>query len=53
MICGMSSSKVVSIDKLSIIFTLVLAALILREPFTIKTVIACVLIASGTLLMVL
>ena len=47
------ASKVVSIDKLSIIFTLVLAALILREPFTIKTVIACVLIASGTLLMVL
>ena len=47
------ASKVVSIDKLSIIFTLVLAALILREPFTVKTVIACVLIASGTLLMVL
>ena len=47
------ASKVVSIDKLSIIFTLVLAALILREPFTVKTVIACALIASGTLLMVL
>ena len=47
------ASKVIAIDKLSIIFTLVLAALILREPFTFKTVIGCVLIASGTLLMVL
>ena len=47
------ASKVISIDKLSIIFTLILAALILREPFTFKTVIGCVLIASGTLLMVL
>ena len=35
------------------ILALILAALILREPFTFKTVIGCVLIASGTLLMVL
>ena len=47
------ASKVIAIDKLSIVFTLVLAALILHEPFTVKTVIACVLIAGGTLLMVL
>ena len=47
------ASKVVPIDKLSVVITLVLAALILHEPFTVKSVIGCVLIASGTLLMVL
>ena len=47
------ASKVVPIDKLSVVITLVLAALILQEPFTVKSVIGCVLIASGTLLMVL
>ena len=48
-----TASKVVPIDKLSVVITLVLAALILHEPFTVKSVIGCVLIASGTLLMVL
>ena len=47
------ASKVISIDKLSIVFTLILAALILHEPFTFKTVIGCVLIAAGTLMMIL
>ena len=47
------ASKVISIDKLSIVFTLILAALILHEPFTVKTVISCLLIAAGTLLMVI
>ena len=47
------ASKVVPIDKLSIVITMILAALILHESFTIKSVLGCVLIASGTLLMVL
>jgi len=46
-------SKVVSIDKLSIIITVILAAAILREQITIRSVLGCVLIAGGTLLMVL
>ena len=47
------ASKVVPIDKLSVVITMVLAALILHEQFTIKSVIGCGLIAAGTLLMVL
>lgn len=46
-------SKVVPIDKLSIVFTFVLAFLFLHEKFTIKSVIGCILIAVGTLLTVL
>lgn len=45
--------KVVSIDKLSVVITLVLAFLFLHEDFTAKSLIGCVLIAAGTLLMVL
>ena len=47
------ASKVVPIDKLSVVITLILAAVILREPFTAKSVLGCVLITAGTLLMVL
>lgn len=47
------ASKVVPIDKLSIVITMVLAAVILHEQFTVKSIIGCVLISSGTLLMVL
>lgn len=47
------ASKVVPIDKLSVVITMVLAALILHEQFTPKSIIGCVLIAAGTLLMVL
>lgn len=47
------ASKVVPIDKLSIVFTMILAAIILHEQFTFKSIIGCVLIAAGTLLMVL
>ena len=47
------ASKVVSIDKLSVVITVVLAASILHEKFTLKSVIGCVLIAAGTVLMVL
>ena len=47
------ASKVVPIDKLSVVITMILAALILHEQFTSKSIIGCVLIAVGTLLMVL
>ena len=45
--------KVVPIDKLSVIITLVLAFVFLHEEFTTKSLIGCVLIGAGTLLMVL
>lgn len=47
------ASKVVPIDKLSVVITLVLAFLFLHEEFTIKSLIGCILIGAGTLLMVL
>ena len=47
------ASKVVPIDKLSVIFTLVLAFVFLHENFTPKSLIGCVLIGAGTLLLVL
>jgi len=47
------ASKVVPIDKLSVIFTLVLAFIFLHEKCTAKSVIGCILIGSGSLLMVL
>ena len=47
------ASKVVPIDKLSVVITMVLAALILHEQFTVKSIAGCVLIAAGTLMMVL
>lgn len=47
------ASKVVPIDKLSVVITLVLAFLFLHEDFTIKSLIGCILIGAGTLFMVL
>ena len=47
------ASKVVPVDKLSIIITVVMAAVILHEQFTVKSALGCVLIGAGTLLMVL
>ena len=47
------ASKVVPIDKLSVVITLVLAFIFLHEKFTPKSLIGCVLIGAGTLLMVL
>ena len=47
------ASKVVPIDKLSVVFTMVLAAIVLHEQFTPKSILGCVLIAAGTMLMVL
>lgn len=45
-------SKVVPIDKLSVVITLVLAFVFLHEQFTVKSFIGCVLIGAGTLIMV-
>ena len=47
------ASKVVPVDKLSVVITLVLAFVFLHEQFTAKSIIGCVLIGAGTLLMVL
>ena len=46
-------SKVVPIDKLSVVITLVLAFVFLHEQFNVKSLIGCILIAAGTLVMVL
>lgn len=46
-------SKVVPIDKMSVVLTLALAFIILREPVTLKAVIGAVLITAGTLVMIL
>ena len=47
------ASKVVPIDKLSVVITLVLAFVFLHEEFTVKSLIGCILITVGTLIMVL
>ena len=47
------ASKVVPIDKLSVVITMILAAVILHEQFTPKSILGCILIGIGTLLMVL
>ena len=47
------ASKVVPIDKLSVVITLILAFLFLHEQFTVKSIIGCILIGVGTLIMVI
>ena len=47
------ASKVVPVDKLSVVITLVLAAMILHEAFTLKSLIGCLLITAGTLLIII
>lgn len=47
------ASKVVPIDKLSVVITLVLAFVFLHEQFTVKSLLGCILIGAGTLIMVL
>ncbi len=47
------ASKVVPVDKLSVVITLILAFVFLHEKITPKSLIGCVLIGAGTLLMVL
>ena len=46
-------SRVVPIDKLSVLITLLLAFVFLHEQFTARSLAGCVLIGAGTLLMVL
>ena len=46
-------SKVVPIDKLSVVITLILAFVFLHEQFTVKSLIGCILITAGTMVMVL
>ena len=48
-----AASKVVSIDKLSVVITLILAFVFLHEEVTVKSAIGCALIGIGTLLMVM
>ena len=48
-----SVSKVVPVDKLSVVITLFLAFIFLHEPFTVKSLLGCILIGVGTLVMVL
>ena len=47
------ASKVVPVDKLSVVITLVLAFVFLHEKFTPKSLVGCLLIGAGTLVMVL
>ena len=47
------ASKVVPVDKLSVVITLVLAWVFLREEFSVKSLLGAALIAAGTLVMVL
>ncbi len=47
------ASKVVPVDKLSVVLTLVLAFIFLHESVSIKSIIGCILIGAGTLFMVL
>ena len=47
------ASKVVPVDKLSVVITLVLAFVFLHEEFTAKSLLGCVLIGAGALVMVL
>lgn len=47
------TSKVVAIDKMSVIITMILAFIFLHDEFTLKSLIGCVLIGAGTLIMVI
>ena len=47
------ASKVVPIDKLSVVITLIRAFVFLHEQFTLKSAVGCILITAGTLIMVL
>ena len=47
------ASKVVPVDKLSVVITLVMAFVFLHESFTTKSLMGCLLIGAGTLIMVI
>ena len=46
-------SKVVPIDKLSVVITIIFAAVFLHEEFTLKSALGVILLTTGTLFMVL
>ena len=46
-------SKVVAIDKFSLVLTIILAAVFLSEAMSFKAIVGCILITAGTLVMVL
>ena len=46
------ATEVAAVDKLSIVFTLILAFIFLQDTFTVKSLIGCALITTGTILMV-
>ena len=46
-------SKVAPIDKMSVVITLILAFVFLHEQFTLRSLIGCLLLTAGTLVMVL
>lgn len=48
-----SASKVVPIDKISVVLTLILAFVFLHEEFSAKSLVGCVMIGVGTLLMII
>ena len=48
-----AASKVVAVDKFSVVLTFVFAFLFLHEEITVKSLIGCILIGAGTLVMVL
>lgn len=45
------ASKVVPVDKFSVVITMVLAYLFLHEQFSVKSLVGCVLLAAGTLVL--
>lgn len=47
------ASKVVPVDKLSVVITLVFAFVFLHEKFTVKSLIGCILITAGTIFLAL
>ena len=47
------ATKVVAVDKFSVVLTMVMAFVFLHEAFTIKSIIGCIFIGAGTLVMVL
>lgn len=48
-----NASKVVPIDKMSVVLTLILAFVFLHEQFTWKSIVGCILITAGTIFMVI
>ncbi len=47
------TSKVVPVDKMSVVITIILAFIFLHEKVTVKSVIGCILIGAGTIIMVI